>query len=218
MVAVTQRGRAGMGGYCSGRRGGRPLAEEARRIDLPWMLRTGRARAGCDMSGVLRWNCGGVPAGSVGYTMRLSDPDDASMILRFTRGSGERAEQVEQFVRLVSTRPHYGGVRWWMICPNCGGRCAKLFMPPGASRFASRKAWGIAYRSQRTAPRDLPFERLYRLQRRLGLEEDCELPIIRPKGMWRRTYAPLEARYWELDAQCNDQMVATYARLRGLVD
>ena len=36
-----------MGGYGSGRRGGRPLAEEAKRIDLGWMLRTGRLRQWC---------------------------------------------------------------------------------------------------------------------------------------------------------------------------
>jgi hypothetical protein len=43
--------------------------------------------------------------------------------------------------------PHYGGRRWWFICPIKKIRVAKLYLPPGATQFASRKAHDLTYRS-----------------------------------------------------------------------
>ena len=50
-------------------------------------------------------------------------------------------------ITLVSTVPHYGGRRWWFICPIEKIRVSKLYLPPGATRFASRKAYDLTYRS-----------------------------------------------------------------------
>jgi hypothetical protein len=52
-------------------------------------------------------------------------------------------------ITLVSTVPHYGGRRWWFICPIKKIRVSKLYLPPGATRFASRKAYDLTYRSCR---------------------------------------------------------------------
>ena len=48
-------------------------------------------------------------------------------------------------VRLVSTRPNYGGRRWWFVCPLVGRRVAKLYLPPGARLFGSGDAYGLTY-------------------------------------------------------------------------
>jgi hypothetical protein len=50
-------------------------------------------------------------------------------------------------ITLVSTVPHYGGRRWWFICPVKKIRVSKLYLPPGATQFASRKAHDLTYRS-----------------------------------------------------------------------
>jgi hypothetical protein len=50
-------------------------------------------------------------------------------------------------VTLVSTVPHYGGRRWWFICPIKKIRASKLYLPPGATTFASRQVYGLTYRS-----------------------------------------------------------------------
>ena len=56
-------------------------------------------------------------------------------------------------VRLVTTRPTYGGRRWWFLCPlarNDGGpprRVAKHYLPPGGTYFGSRQAYGLTYTS-----------------------------------------------------------------------
>lgn len=205
-----------MGGWGSGRQGGRPIAEEALRIEFCWMLRTGLARPGKSVSGTLRWTCRGEPSGNINYACDMRDPDNAVMELRFNvtrRSTGERKDYV-QHVPLTYTQPHFGGRRWWMRCPITGERVAKLYVPDEGDLFASRKAWRIGYRSQRVTDRDAIFERLFRIQRRLGCSEGWEQPIRRPKGMHRRTYRRLEQRYWELDAECGREMMLALAMLR----
>ena len=77
-----------------------------------------------------------------------------------------------------------------------------------------RKAWRrLPYRSQHVARRDRPFEKLFRLQRKLGSIEGWEAGLRRPKGMWRRTYERHWERYLELDAECGQEMAAVFSRV-----
>jgi len=202
-----------MGGWGSGRHGGRPTADASLRIDLAWMLRTGRAREGAWLSGSLSWNRGGEPSGSIGYQAIMHEPGKERLELTYTRGSGDDREQVRQTVRLCHTVPNYGGKRWWMICPFRHIRVGKLYLPPGGDRFASRQAWRLGYQCQRDAARDQPFERLFRLQRKLGCYQGWEAGLQRPKGMWHRTFERHMERYWELDAECAAEMMAMMGRL-----
>ena len=202
-----------MGGWGSGRYGGRPTADASLRIDLAWMVRTGRAKDGAEVRGSLHWSCGGTPSGSISYTAVLNEPGAERLELSYTRGSGENREQVQQTVQLCFTVPHYGGKRWWMICPYRGSRVGKLYLPPGGDRFASRQAWRLAYQSQRDAKRDRAFEKLFRLQGKLGCEQGWEQPLFKPKGMWQRTFERHLERYWELDAECAAEMASFAARL-----
>ena len=51
---------------------------------------------------------------------------------------------------LVTTKPHFGGLRWWFICPGlrCGGkRVAKLYRPPNGDLFLCRECYEITHRS-----------------------------------------------------------------------
>jgi hypothetical protein len=196
-----------MGGWGSGRQYGGPVAEECFRVDLPWMLRERLALPGCHRGGTISWSCGGQHSGSISYQADMIDPDNAWLILIYTRGTGSDAEKVRQEIRLTCTTPNYGGRRWWMICPYRGHRVSILYKPGNGDRFASRKAWRVQYKSQRASDRDKPFEALFKIQKRLGCREGWEMPIRRPKGMWHRTYARLEQRYWELDNQCAVQMM-----------
>lgn len=208
-----------MGGFGSGRQYGRPIAEEALRIDLAWMLRRGLARPGHSITGKLSWTCRGQPSGNINYTCDMRDPECGLLELRFThtsRRTGQAKDHVQR-VTLRYTQPHFGGQRWWMHCPVTGERVGKLYVPAGGDIFASRKAWRIGYRSQRVSARDKPFETLNRLQRRLGVEEGWGGYPLRPKGMHRRTYEPLERRYWELEDECERVMVRHLGNLRASV-
>jgi hypothetical protein len=203
-----------MGGYGSGRSATRPLADHSRRVDIGWMLRTDLAKDGALKSGTLRWHRGGEPTGSASYIADLRDPDFASLELNYTRGRD--GERVCQRIRLCYTRPNYGGRRWWMRCPYRGHRVLKLYMPPGGDRFASARAWRLAWQSQRISAADRPFEALFRLQAKLGGDQGWEAGLARkPKGMWRRTYDRHWERYDALDDVCSVVMGAMMLRMGG---
>jgi hypothetical protein len=60
-------------------------------------------------------------------------------------------DRVEEVVRLQTTQPNFGGVRWWFSCPRvvdgreCGRRVGKLYRPPGGRYFACRRCLDLTY-------------------------------------------------------------------------
>ena len=82
-------------------------------------------------------------------------------------------------VRLETTRPNFGGLRWWFICPlvrRDGGpprRVAKLYLPHGAKYFGSREGYGLTYTSCQESGK------LRGLCRRLATEMGTEEATIR---------------------------------------
>ena len=204
-----------MGGFGSGRTGGRPTADMSKRIDLAWMIRNKKVVPGQWVSGSLSWSCCGQSAGWISYSANMEDPFNSSLKLTYWRGSEPDREKVEQTVRLVFTEPNYGGRRWWMICPFRGDRVAKLYLPNWGDRFAGRKAWRLGYHCQRVAHRDRPFEKLFRLQRKLKSEQGWEAGLRRPKGMHHATFDRHFERYWELDAECAVVMMRWIGILRA---
>lgn len=202
-----------MGGWGSGRYGGRPTADASLRIDLAWMMRTGRAKDGAAIWGSLSWSRGGEHSGSIGYRAIMDTPGEERLELSYTRGKGDEAEQVKQTVRLCSTRPNYGGKRWWMICPYRGIRVGKLYLPPGGDRFASRQAWRLGYHIQRVGKHDRASERLFRLQRKLNCDLGLGAFPKRPRGMWHRTYERHLQRYWALEEAADAELAIGLAKI-----
>ena len=180
------------------------------------MLRKGLAVDGRESAGRLNWNHGGNPAGSISYHVDMRCPNDARIVLSYSRGGGAEAERVEQVVRLATTRPNFGGKRWWMICPYRGVRAGKLYMPLNGDRFASREAWRLGYQSQRIVPRDRPFEGLFRLQKKLGCERGWGNWIHRPKGMHHRTFERHLDEFHRLDDLCGVEMMRTIGVIEAL--
>ncbi|WP_298465651.1 hypothetical protein [uncultured Erythrobacter sp.] len=207
-----------MGGFGSGRRFGDPVAEEALRIDIAWMVRTKRAVPGSEVWGSLSWTCGGEPSGNINYTCDMTDLENAILELRFKvtrRSTGQSTDHV-QCIQLSYTEPNFGGKRWWMHCPRMGERVGKLYCPAGAELFASRKAYSIGYRSQRITRRDAVFERLFRIQKKLGCEEGWGNWITRPKGMHHRTFERYLDEYEYLDGLCAVEMMQVIGILQAM--
>ena len=78
----------------------------------------------------------------------LSDPKNAFVRLRFELDG----VPVNQRVRLTSTEQPF---RWWFVCPVSNIRVAKLYLPPGARRFGSRKAHRLLYKYQAQPKADM---------------------------------------------------------------
>lgn len=99
-------------------------------------------------------------------------------------------------VAWTTTRQHYGGRRYWWLCPACGRRCAHLY---GGKIFACRQCYDLTYESAQTGdPRSERVERRMRaIRRRLSGDSSLLDPLPdRPKGMHWRTYWRL---YWEYE-------------------
>ena len=58
--------------------------------------------------------------------------------------AGERL--IQERVRLSTTRPHLGGLRWWFHCPRCQRRIGKLYKPPESAEFRCRQCHNLTYR------------------------------------------------------------------------
>jgi hypothetical protein len=71
-----------------------------------------------------------------------------------------RKVNYDYVVELDTTPCHFGGNRWWFLCPNakCRRRCRILYMAPGSDYFLCRICQNLTYRSQQEGPD--PFKKL----------------------------------------------------------
>jgi hypothetical protein len=180
-----------MGGFGSGRYGGRPIVENGLALDINRLIRqrcivagppcryidVGQQRRFDRLRGFSR-----EPRGSLGAASLFGE--------RHARGLPGAARDV---AAIMAAR------RWWWICPQSGRRVTKLHLPPGAAVFAARRAYRLQYRNQRITALDRSHDRLRRLYRKLGEDyhEFGQPPPRRPKGMHLRTYERLTAELYE---------------------
>ncbi len=178
------------------------------------MMRLGWVRHGQVGSGSLAWSRHRDPVASIQYHYDLTDPRRAELRLNFDWAlMSDEPRGVEQRISLILTRPNFGGLRWWLRCPVTGHRATKLYKPPGQERFAGRRVLRLGYRSQRAPERDQPFDRLHRVQRKLGAEDCWEAMPVRPKGMWRRTFNRYFEEYQLLDELCGREIEKSETRM-----
>jgi hypothetical protein len=67
-------------------------------------------------------------------------------------------------VKLATTRPNYGGTRYWFKCPHCNRRVRKLYAGAGIGVLACRTCFGLVYDSQyRKGPRFAWYRQIRKL-------------------------------------------------------
>jgi hypothetical protein len=72
---------------------------------------------------------------------------------------------VDYAVQLTTTRPRFGGLRWWFVCPlltggvACNRRVGKLYLPPRSRYYGCRQCYQLTYTSCQESHR---FDSLYR--------------------------------------------------------
>lgn len=178
-----------MGGYGSGRSGGRPTVEDGLTLDLYKLRRDGLIREG-HSGGTLQWTevRSGRHIASVGYQCHLG-AEEGRLHLRYTTTRYDGTTHDSNYlITLTSTPQGFGGRRWWFVCPRTAKLVSKLHLPNGALTFASQEAYRLAYRSQRETPRDRSLNRAFKLRRRLGSNGGIGEYIVKPKGMRWRTF------------------------------
>ena len=82
---------------------------------------------------------------SIGFEVDTRDARDPFARLHYNANGNPK----DYRVRLESSRPPFGGLRWWWRCPalGCGRRVLKLYLPPGGGVFACRTCHRLTYTS-----------------------------------------------------------------------
>lgn len=116
----------------------------------------------------------------------------------------------------------YGGGQWYFLCPVTNRRASVLWMPPGATAFASRQRWGrqVAYASQFSDRTDRAHRGQARINSRLcavgGFDpNEWDFP---PKPKWMRwqTYRHFEERFDAYERQLDEGIEALVLKLGSL--
>jgi hypothetical protein len=175
-----------------------PTVENCLAIDTVLLRREGMLDEAFDHHLIRKWRVGQAMAGD----LVISTIFTGGIAYPFLHIQGEVfGKRVRQTVRLVSKRMRFGGKRWYFVCPSTKRLCSKLILPPSGDLFASVKASGMAYRSQRDDALIRAQKALNRLQR-----ASSELPprarrSTREKLM--RRIAAKEAFLDRVEERCN---------------
>ena len=192
-----------MGGFGSGRSGGRDKAEHSRSLDVNRLHRAGCLKPG--YWGGWEWKRDGERVAWI--NMHTDDDGRLHLAYRF-RANGDDWQDVRELVRIERVPCRYGGTRPYFICPGvvngrvCGRRVVKLY---GAARyFLCRHCYRLAYASQSESDYDRLLRRRNKARERIDGEFGPPWPTPkRPKGMWQRTYRRRLDKTWELEMQAD---------------
>jgi hypothetical protein len=181
-----------MGGFGSGRQGGKRCTNDMLALDVRSIHRAGRLKPGtwCGW----QWTRNGEKTASIQIRVEFD-----RVVLDYRNRSGHHNggewETMNYAVRLDWTNCKFGGRRAWWLCPavGCGRRVAVLF---GGRVFACRRCHDLAYRCQRETDDDRATRRANKLRDRL----EWEPGILngngdKPKGMHWRTFERLREEH-----------------------
>ena len=130
-----------MGGSGSGWQGPKKdIVEDCLVLSIKELAKAGLLKTGCP-SVSWRWRSGDETVASMKLEFRCIQKKEPSGSC--TQPPGHPCTTPSR----SSTVPHYGGRRWWFLCPSTKARVSKLYLPPGATMFGSRQAHGLTYRS-----------------------------------------------------------------------
>ena len=201
-----------MGGYSSGRHGGKRTTNDMHVLDIRKIARAGLLEPGCSFS--WQWTRGGEKIASINLRTDYDAPlSKVTLDYRTRPHGGGEWKDMNYPVYVSWTGCNYGGQRVWWLCParGCGRRVAVLY---GGSVYACRHCQQLAYRTQREQAHDRAGSRADTIRKRLGWEAG----ILngnggKPKGMHRATFLRLQAAH---DRHVNQSLAGMAAKL-GLV-
>ncbi len=116
---------------------------------------------------------------------------------RVTRYGGKEGQDVDYWVLLHKMPCHFGGVRWWFVCPLlingrcCGRRVGKLYLPSGGVYFGCRHCYDLTYRSSQENDKRINALKKLGAMAVLAQMNSGEIDLIQglkalPKDVWQR--------------------------------
>jgi hypothetical protein len=165
------------------------------------------------------WN-GPVVTAQAEFDVSVGDGQAQVVVKRMTlhqrwRG-GDLNVAAGQVIDLTTRPVHFGGRRWYFICPRTGELALRLHLPLGAKDFASRRAYRLGYAVQRESPRDKAFRRARKARHKIGGADNLSLPLPgKPKWMRWRTFWRLRGEADRTLGTVNEHSVEFVQRLMG---
>lgn len=161
-----------MGGYGSGRGnywGRKRTVESCLRLDLAKAFKNPKIASGQRYSGSLSWtrNTQDENIATVSFTLNTLEEWEEYLNLRYTlrREGQEEPLEVDMEISLETTKPHFGGLRWWFQCPlviqghSCMRRVRTIFLPRHGNYFGCRHCYNLTYHSSQTHDARVDFMR-----------------------------------------------------------
>ena len=180
-----------MGGFNSGRSGGKRTTGDMRALDIRRLARDGLLAHGTAF--LWTWSRGDEKVGSI--QIWPVERDRVRLTYRTRDYGADDWKDMDYSVRVVWTDCAFGGQRAWWQCPavHCGRRVAVLY---GGGVYACRHCHNLAYQTQRQQADGRATTKADRIRKRLGWEAGIlNLPGGKPKGMHWRTFERLEAAH-----------------------
>jgi len=157
-----------MGEYGSGRWHGhtkKDIVEDCRVLDVNRWTREGILREGIHHFGGWKWRNAstGEETSSIGYEVNTTDMAFPCVRLSYTFTRTQ--EHMDYQIRLQTTRPYVGGLRWWFICPllrigrSCNHWVSKLYLPPSGRYYGCRHCYDLTYQSCQESDKRVSFLR-----------------------------------------------------------
>jgi hypothetical protein len=150
-----------MGGLGSGyfhqsrRMGKKTVVEDCLGLDANFWKRKGILKGNVRHIGEWIWPY--APGGSlrVRYDVNTLDMAAPSLHLSYLWmwPATKKQESLNYCVRLTTTQPRFGRLRWWFLCPAIVSECAcnlrvgKMYLPPGGRYFCCRHCHQLSYKS-----------------------------------------------------------------------
>ena len=191
--------------------------EDGLKLDLNKLLRDGFGKTGQRRQRSIQWSYVGTGEVIASGSLEMEMTYDSDARAQLTLG------RLSQFIRLVREPRQFGGGQWYFVCPTTARLASVLWLPPGASRFASRQTWGrrVAYGSQFQTSHDRALTRAQDIRMRLGGRAYASLidglTPPKPKGMRWRTYDRHIAKSEAYEMTYNIHLVGFVERLKRRV-
>ena len=187
--------------------------EDGLKLNLNKLLRNGFGKTGEWRRRSIRWSYVGTDEVIASGFLEMDLQYDEYARARLSLG------KLDQFIRLTREPRRFGGGQWYFICPTTARLASVLWLPPGASKFASRQTWGrqVAYGSQFQTPHDRALTRAQDIRMRLGghIYTSLDTPSPpKPKGMHWRTYDRLIDKSEAYEMTCNLHLMGFVERLK----
>ena len=179
------------------------------RLDIDALRRDGMIRFGVRAGCVIRFS-GPYDDLEVECETHIGGPWDDWVRLKYEMTDYWTGEPlaIDDKIFLTTSRPPFGGVRWWFVCPHLNRRVRKVYLPLGGRHVWSRHAYELGYASQRETKHDRDLRRARKLRLRLGGDPaDDDYPDKPPRMQWA-TYNRLMDRLVAADDVTDERLLA----------